>query len=221
MSPLVSSRLARLIAIVDDRLLFQKTLREVRQMRQWVLDAEHILSAEFLPEGSVVTNQLVAQRFDAWRAQLARQVRQGSLSKEQQRCSQQFLQVLSNQRCHLIQCYDQQDFPRTNNEMERRIRAIKTRYRRISGRKNWNSYLLRYGRCVAFYDWWEQDAKHSAQFLIQAAHLDREVWRKQRMASSAATSCQLKRFRFRHKRQAVLTSLEARWEAATPTSVLP
>jgi hypothetical protein len=220
-SQLVGSRLARLIAIVDDRLLFQETLSEVRQMRQWVLDAELILSVNFLREGSVVSNKLVARRFDAWRAKLARQLRQDGLSDEQRRCLKQFLQVLSNQRCHLIQCYDLQDFPRTNNEMERRIRAIKTRYRRISGRKNWNSYLLRYGRCVAFYDWWEQDARHSEQFLYQAAHLDRVMWRKQRMASSAATSCQLKRFCFRHKRQAVLTSLEARWEAATPTSVLP
>ena len=69
--------------------------------------------------------------------------RQDGLSEEQRRCLQQFLQVLSNQRCHLIQCYDQQDFPRTNNELERRIRAIKTRYRRITGRKNWNSYPAR------------------------------------------------------------------------------
>ena len=221
MSPLVGSRLARLIAIVDDRLLFQEVLREVRQMRQWVLDAEHILSADFLQEGAVVTNKLVARRFDAWRAQLACQLRQDGLSEEQRRCLQQFLQVLSNQRCRLIQCYDQQDFPRTNNELERRIRAIKTRYRRITGRKNWNSYLLRYGRCVAFYDWWEQDAEHSEQFLHQAAHLDRVTWKKQRKASKTATSCQLKRFRFRHRRQAFLTSLEARWEAATPTSVLP
>ncbi len=221
MSPLVGSRLARLNAIVDDRLLFQEALSAVRQMRQWVLDAEHILSADFLPEGAVVTNKLVARRFDAWRAQLARQLRQDGLSEEQRHCLQQFLQVLSNQRCHLIQCYDQQDFPRTNNEMERRIRAIKTRYRRITGRKNWNSYLLRYGRCVAFYDWWEQDAERSEQFLQQASHLDRVTWRKQRVASRAATSCQLKRFRFRHKRQDVLTSLEARWETAIPTSVLP
>ena len=66
MSRLVGSRLARLIAIVDDRLLFQETFREVRQMRQWVLDAEHILSANFLQEGAVVTNKLVARRFDAW-----------------------------------------------------------------------------------------------------------------------------------------------------------
>jgi len=50
---------------------------------------------------------------------------------------------LTNLRSHLVQCYDQEGFPRTNNEMERSIRALKTRYRRISGRKNWNSYLLR------------------------------------------------------------------------------
>jgi hypothetical protein len=216
-STLVGSRLARLIAIADDRLLFQETLREVRQMRQWVLEAEHILSADFLAKGSAVTNALVARRFDAWRAKLARQLRQAGLSEEQRCCLQQFLQVLANQRCHLIQCYDRQDFPRTNNEMERRIRAIKTRYRRITGRKNWNNYLLRYGRCVAFYDWWEQDAERLEQFLQQAGHLDRVTWRKQRRASRVATSCQLKRFRFRHKRQDVLTSLEARWEAATPT----
>jgi hypothetical protein len=49
----------------------------------------------------------------------------------------------------LVQCYDIDGFPRTNNEMERTIRAIKMHYRRISGRKNWNNYLLRYGRCVA------------------------------------------------------------------------
>jgi hypothetical protein len=112
-------------------------------MRQWVLDAEHILSADFLREGSVATNKLVARRFDAWLAKLVRQLRQDGLSEEQRCCLQQFLQVLSNQRCHLIPCYEQQDFPRTNHEMERRIRAIKTRYRRITGRKNWNSYPAR------------------------------------------------------------------------------
>jgi hypothetical protein len=41
-------------------------------------------------------------------------------------------------------------------DMEGYIRSLKTRYRRVSGRKNWNSYLLRYGRCVAYYDWLER-----------------------------------------------------------------
>ena len=42
--------------------------------------------------------------------------------------------------------------PHTNNDMEGSIQGLKTRYRRISGRKNWNSYLLRYERSVAYYD---------------------------------------------------------------------
>jgi hypothetical protein len=36
--------------------------------------------------------------------------------------------------------------------MEGFIRSVKTRYRRISGRKNWNRYLIRYGARVAFYE---------------------------------------------------------------------
>jgi len=46
--------------------------------------------------------------------------------------------------------------------MERTIRAIKMHYRRISGRKNWNQYLLRYGRCVASHAWWEQQTDGEA-----------------------------------------------------------
>ena len=59
------------------------------------------------------------------------------------------LKVLTHVRPGLVQWYDLADFPRTHNAMERMIRAIKMQYRRISGRKNWNHYLLRYGRCVA------------------------------------------------------------------------
>jgi hypothetical protein len=129
--------------IVEDRLLFQSDLREVKRMRQWVLDAEHILSAHCAQAGSEVSNARVGQQFDIWRQDLREQLMQDGLSQEHQQCLEQFLQVLSNQRSHLIQCYDHQDFPRTTNERERRIRAIKTRYRRISGRKNWNSYLTR------------------------------------------------------------------------------
>jgi hypothetical protein len=58
--------------------------------------------------------------------------------------------VLANLRSHLVECYDRQEFPRTNNDMERSIRALKTQSRRVSGRKNWNGYLLRYGRAVAY-----------------------------------------------------------------------
>jgi len=123
-------------------------------------------------------------------------------------------------RPYLVQCYDREEFPRTNNDMESSIRRLKTRYRRISGRKNWNAYLLRYGRSVAYYEWWEQDATRRQQLVERASILDRTRWRVLRQEATVVQHEQLTRFRFRHKRQALLVSLEARWTAA-PTLLLP
>ena len=133
----------------------------------------------------------------------------------------EFLQVLTNLRPYLVQCYDRQDFPRTNHDMERSIRGLKTQYRRVSGRKNWNAYLLRYGRCVAYAAWWEQDAAHRKLLEQRAAQLDRVRWRELRRETAAAQSEQLTRFRFRHQRQSLLISLEERWAAAAQSAPLP
>jgi Transposase IS66 family len=141
----------------------------------------------------------------------------GTLSELEQECLTTFLQMLSNQRSHLVQCYDREGFPRTNNDMERSIRSLKTQYRRVSGRKNWNNYLLRYGRSVAYAAWWEQDAAHHQQLQHHVVRLDRTRWRVFRRETKAAQSEQLKRFRFRHKRQQYLASLEARWATAAST----
>ncbi len=217
MSPLCAQKLARLQVIVAERLAWASQLAQVQRMRRWVLDAEHILSGSWAQAGEVVSNEAVGQRLDVWRQKLSDQLAEGTLSDLEQECLSQFLQVLANQRSHLVQCYNRASFPRTNNELERSIRALKTQYRRISGRKNWNSYLLRYGRCVAYAAWWEQDACRQRQLVEHASRLDRTCWRELRRESKAAQSEQLKRFRFRHKRQAYLASLEQRWAAAAST----
>ena len=190
-------------------------------MRQWVLDAEHILDGSWAKSGECVSNGKVGRRFDRWRKTFARSLSDATLSPVEQECLDQFLQVLSNLRPYLIQCYDRKEFPRTNNELERSIRGLKTQYRRISGRKNWNNYLLRYGRSVAYAAWWEQDAAHRQQLEHRAARLDRARWRELRQETKATQGEILKRFRFRHKRQHFLDSLEGRWAAASPTCSLP
>jgi hypothetical protein len=129
--------------------------------------------------------------------------------------------VLSNLRPYLVQCYDRRDFPRTNNDMERSIRGLKTQYRRVSGRKNWNAYLLRHGRSVAYAAWWEQDAAHRKLLEQRAAQLDRTRWRELRRETALAQSEQLTRFRFRHKRHSFLASLEQRWASAAQSAPLP
>src|SRR6266566_4044989 len=163
----------------------------------------------------------VGARLDVWRTQMAKLLTDGTLCELERQCLSEFLQVLSNLRPHLVQCYDRQDFPRTNNDMERSIRRLKTRYRRISGRKNWNAYLLRYGRSAAYYEWWEQDATRRQQLVAQASRLDRAHWRELRRQTTVARHEQLTRFRFRHKRQPLLAGLEERWAAAAPPHSLP
>ena len=217
MSLRCAQKLARLWAIVAERLAWEQALGQLKRMRQWVLDAEHLLSGSWAQAGDVVSNATVGERLDAWRQELAKQGTDGTLSELEQACLSEFVQVLTNLRPHLVQCYDRQDFPRTNNELERSIRGLKTQYRRVSGRKNWNSYVLRYGRSVAYAAWWEQDGAHQQQLEQHVARLDRTRWRAFRRESKAAQSEQLKRFRFRHKRQQYLALLEARWAAAAST----
>jgi hypothetical protein len=212
-----TQKLARLEMIVAERATWNEQLARLKRMRQWVLDAEHILDGSWAHEAEEVSNATVGSLLDGWREQLAQQLSNGTLCELEQECLTEFLRLLCHLRPYLVQCYDRQDFPRTNNEMERSIRGLKTQYRRISGRKNWNAYLLRYGRSVAYAAWWEQDEAHHQHLEQRAAQLDHVRWRELRRETSVAQSEQLTRFRFRHKRQSFLASLEARWAAAQST----
>lgn len=221
MSGLCAQKLARLQAIVAERATWAEPLAQVKRLHGWLLEVEHLLDGSLLAEGEVMSNVMVGTRLDRWRERMNTQLTDGSLSPLERECLTPFLQVLSNLRSHLVQCYDRQDFPRTNNDMERSIRSLKTQYRRVSGRKNWNAYLLRYGRCVAYATWWEQDAAHRKLLEQSTARLDRARWRQLRQETTRAQSEQLTRFRFRHKRPALLASLEERWATPAQSAPLP
>jgi len=207
---------------VAERKNWTDELEQVKRMRQWVLDAEHILDGSWAAaDQELVSNELVGQRFDRWRMSLAAHLTDGTLSPTELECLEQFLQLFSHVRPYLIQCYDREEFPRTNNDTERAIRGLKTRYRRISGRKNWNSYVLRHGRCVAFYDWWQQEPDRPQRLEQHLKQVTPERWRCVRKETTAAQSEQLKRFRFHRKRATFLASLETRWAAAAQSLLLP
>jgi hypothetical protein len=207
---------------VADRAAWIQQLAQIKHMHGWLLEVEHILDTSLVQAtGEKVSNETVGNRLDTWRERMAVHLTESTLSERERECLTEFLQVLSNLRPYLVQCYDRQDFPRTNNDMERSIRRLKTQYRRVSGRKNWNAYLLRYGRCVAYAAWWEQDTAHRHHLEQQAARLDRTRWSELRQQTSRAQREQLTRFRFRHKRQALLVSLEERWAVATQSAPLP
>src|SRR5207245_5415793 len=96
----------------------------------------------------------VGRRLDAWLSHLSTFVEADERTEDEQLRLGHLLKVLTHLRPGLVQCYDVEGFPRTNNEMERTIRAVKMHYRRMSGRKNWNSYLLREGRAMANEETW-------------------------------------------------------------------
>ena len=212
--------------------MWREKIEQLKRMRQWVRDAEHILDGSWaqIPEQSegcepsaakkCLTNKEVGLRFDAFLQDVSQEMTREGMSQTERECLEEFLRVLHNLRPYLIQCYDVEAFPRTNNEMEGSIRKVKTRYRRLSGRKNWNTYLLRHGRNVAFYEWWDANPERCNTFEGLAKNVDKEYWKQMKKETISAQSEQLKRFRFRHKREVFLATLEKRWAAASETVIL-
>lgn len=143
-------RLQRLISIVSLYQEKQEDLAQVRAMREWVINVEHILDGSWASKPEEMSNAEVGRRLDDWLKQLAEYLQGPDRTDNEQLRLGHLLKVMTNLRPGLVQCYDRADFPRTNNDLERTIRAVKMHYRRITGRKNWNSYVLRYGRCVAY-----------------------------------------------------------------------
>jgi hypothetical protein len=192
-------------------------------MHTRVLEAERILSGDALrADKQFVTNASVGQRFDSWCAALRDQMPDEHESSSERRCLEHFLHVTGNMRPQLIQCYDLSGLPRTNNDMEGFIRSIKTRYRRISGRKHWNRYLLRYGRRVAYYEAQVRIGVSASELDAQVRALPHRRWRAARAEQHARQVEQLKQYRVRHRRTQFLARLEARWAEATPrTPLLP
>jgi hypothetical protein len=202
-------------ALVGRRTAWQEQVSSLRRMRKWVLEAEQLLCGDWAETDEALTNAAVAQRFDQWLCHLVQSLQTDPYSDHERQCLEHFVQTTRSFRPHLILCYDVEGLPRTNNETERYIRSLKTRARRMSGRKNWNSYLLRYGRYIAYYDCLAKQEAGDALIEHRLSQVSHQQWRTARSTSRIQRSEQLNIWRFRHKRDQYLLSLELRWQATT------
>jgi len=207
-------KLTRLLSIVRLREGWGDPFQALKRMHTWIVGTERILAAEWGEPKEVLSTAQVAHRFDRWISDLEHLAQSGTLNADEQRCLEHFLNVTHSQRPQLLHCYDVKGLPRTNNEMEGYIRSLKTRYRRVSGRKNWNSYVLRYGRSAAYYDVMAQRQMSDQQVEQRLGRVRREHWRQARTEARQKQSVQLKMFRFKHHREQYLQRLEARWVRA-------
>jgi hypothetical protein len=122
--------LRRLIVLVRHRLPFTAQTERYRRQRQWLIDLEHLLDPELdLPK----TSAGVARAVDHYLIDL---ITRNTHDPEDQQVADHINQIFRSFWWGLFTCYDVEGLPRTNNELERFIRQIKTGYRRVSGRKN-------------------------------------------------------------------------------------
>jgi hypothetical protein len=196
-------------------------LAQIKSMREWGVEVEHNFDGSWASQAEEITNVEVARRFDAYLERLSCFVDAQERPEDEQFRLGHLFKGLTHLRPGLVQWYDLEGFPRTNNEMERTIRAIKMQERCISGRKNWNNYLLRYGRCVAYQEWWQQHPDGEAQLHARLRQVAPASWRQVRQQTRQCHREQLNRFRFRHRPLDYLAALEMRWEQTTGTGVLP
>ena len=157
------------------------------------------------------------RRLDDWLHHLSTFLQAEGCTEDEQLHLGHLLKVMTHLSPGLVQCYDLEGFPRTNNDMERTIHAIKMHYRRSSGRKNWNSYLLRYGRYVAYQECRQQQPDGTACLQARLKHVAPAAFRQVRRETRDRHQEQLNRYRFRHRPLAYLQALEVRWEQVACT----
>lgn len=201
--------LRRLIKIADCRLPFADQVAQLRQQRQWLIDLEHLLDPSQPPEQPPPTGQSVAHAVDHYLTELLAHVA-AEVDEEDQRVAAHMNQTFRNRWWGVFTCYDVEDLPRTNNELERYMRRIKTGQRRVSGRKHVHDFLIRYGRYVACVDYRES----VDQLLARLQQVSHDDFLREWQALDAALLREQKRHRFRHHQADYLRELEERWAIA-------
>lgn len=114
----------------------------------------------------------------------------------------------------LFASYDVAGLPRTNNELERFIRQIKMSQRRVSGRKNVQDFIIRYGAYAALVD----ETENLDELLARLEQVDQAEFLKERQQLNLTLLQEAKVHRFRFHRADFLADLETRWEAAVAQS---
>jgi hypothetical protein len=189
---------------------FAQDLARLRAGQAWLLEADVLLSAPAEPPAGAPSSD-AQQAFVAWRDSVARSARR--LPPPYADCLAHFVAVLTRMQPHLFAWMLQAGLPRTNNDLERFIRAMKTRYRRMSGRKNWQAYLLRYGQRIAFFETsgLVEDPAAGACHLRRVAYA---LWPHARRQHRPLAHRLRTQFRFLHRRATTLRMLEERWAQA-------
>ena len=202
-----------MIKVADHRLAYADQVAQLRCQRQWLIDLEHLLDPPPVAGQPPPTSQDVAHKVDRYLVALL--ASDGPTADEiDHQVAGHIDQTFRNRWWGLFTCYDVPGLPRTNNELERYMRRIKTGQRRIVGHKDVHDFLIRYGRYVACVDYRESPEA----LLARLSQVTQDDFQRERQAMDSALLRQQKRHRFRHHQVDYLCGLESQWAAAVEKS---
>ena len=197
-----------MLVLTRRRQPFADRVERYRRQRQWLIDLEHLLDPDRDPgkTGTQVRQAVAAYLVDLTTHQ--------ATDPEDQVVAGHINRIFRSFWWGLFASYDVTGLPRTNNELERYIRQIKMSQRRVSGRKNVQDFIIRYGAYAALVD----EAESLDELLLRLEQVDQAEFLKERQQLTLTLLQDAKVHRFRFHRADFLADLEARWEAAVAHS---
>ena len=197
-----------MLVLTSRRLPFADRVERYRRQRQWLIDLEHLLDPDRDPGK---TSAEVRQAVTTYLVDLTSHQ---ATDLEDQTVADHINRIFRSFWWGLFASYDVAGLPRTNNELERYIRQIKMSQRRVSGRKNVQDFIIRYGAYAALID----EAESLDELLLRLEQVDQAEFLKERQQLNLTLLQEAKVHRFRFHRADFLADLEARWEAAVAQS---
>jgi hypothetical protein len=191
-----------LIRVTDYRLPFAPQVQRHQRQRQWLIDLQNLLDPTTPPTTAATITQAVAGylgKLNRWAKIKADPIDQQVVTHIDR--------IFRFFWWGLFVCYEVDELPATNNELERFIRQIKAGYRRISGHKKVHNFVIRYGAFAACVDYLEDEP----QLQQRLQTVPYKAFLEQRQALNLSLTHEQVIFRFRHRRTAFLSDLEQRW----------
>jgi len=183
----------------------------LERQQGWLIDLQRLLQPTQAQGAAPPRGQDIETQVDRYLATLS----EDKLLDETNRTVAQHLVTTFRHRWWgLFVCYDVPGLPATNNDLEAFFGRLKTKQRRITGRKSVNSFVLRYGAYATLVDL----AESKADLLARLRQVDRAAYQRERQQLQIILAERQDYHRFCHHLDTVVQSLEAEWQAAVETA---
>jgi hypothetical protein len=107
----------------------------------------------------------------------------------------------------LFTCYDEYYLPRTNNDLEQFFRQTKAKHRRITGLRNWNTYIQRNGEMIVLMN----NAIGQEHLKERLRSVDYASYKERRAEWDSRLLENVERRRFNRDPDSYLSKLEQEW----------